>query len=103
MQTRPVAAVTAKDRWPVDGMEINVVFSHELVETDVIGVQPPLLPFRCIGGGYTRVSDTGVEDFLFYQRSGSSSTAAARNFLIGAIRRIARVVGAATSETHERV
>jgi hypothetical protein len=61
VQTRPVATVTAKDRRPVDGMEINVVFSHKLVEADVIGVQPPLLPFRCIAGGYTWVSDAGVE------------------------------------------
>jgi len=42
-------------------MEINVVFAHELVKADVVGVQPPLFPFRCITGGDTWVSGAGVK------------------------------------------
>jgi len=42
-------------------MEINVVFTHELVKPNVVWVQPPLLPFWCIAGGDARVSDAGVK------------------------------------------
>ena len=42
-------------------MEINVVFAHELVKSNVVWIQPPLLPFGRIAGGDAWVSDTGVE------------------------------------------
>ena len=42
-------------------MEINVVFTHELVKADVIGVQPPLFPLRRIAGSDTWVSDAGIK------------------------------------------
>ena len=42
-------------------MEINVVFTHELVKADVVGVQPPLFPFGCIAGGDTWVPNAGVK------------------------------------------
>ena len=42
-------------------MEINVVFTHELVKAYVVGIQPPLFPFRCITGSDTWVSNAGVE------------------------------------------
>ena len=61
VQTCPVPPVASKDRGPVDGVEIHVVFSHELVKADIVGVQPPLSPFGCIAGGDTRVTHTGVE------------------------------------------
>ena len=61
MQTRPIPAITPKDRGPVDGVEINIVFTHELVEADVFRVHPPLFPFRRIAGGDAWVSNTSVE------------------------------------------
>jgi len=61
VQTGPVSPIATKNRRPVDGMEINVVFTHELVKTDVIGVEPPLFPFRCIACGDTWVSNAGVK------------------------------------------
>ena len=38
VQACPVPPVAPKDRWPVDGVEIDVVFPHELVKADVVGV-----------------------------------------------------------------
>lgn len=61
VQTCPVPPVAPEDRRPVDGMEINVVFTHELIKADVVGVQPPLLPFRHRAGGDAWVSNAGVK------------------------------------------
>lgn len=38
-------------------MEIHIVFAHKLIEMNVFGIEPPFLPFWCIIG-----SDTGVSD-----------------------------------------
>ena len=61
MQTCPVSAITPKNRWPVDGMEIDIVFTHELVKADVVRVQPPLLPFGRVAGGDAWVSNAGIK------------------------------------------
>jgi hypothetical protein len=42
-------------------MEVDVIFTHELIQPDVSRVEPPLLPFRGIVGRDTRVSDRSVE------------------------------------------
>jgi hypothetical protein len=47
VECRPVPSVTNLHRWEVDCVEIYVVLSHELVEMDVLGIEPPLLPFGC--------------------------------------------------------
>ena len=38
-------------------MEIDVIFTHELVKIDIFRIQPPLLPVGQVVGGYTWVSD----------------------------------------------
>ncbi len=42
-------------------MEIRVVFAHELIEMDVLGIKPPLLPLGCEIRGNTRVAYRCVE------------------------------------------
>jgi hypothetical protein len=42
-------------------VEIHVVFAHELIEMDVPGIQPPLLPLGCEIGGDARVAYRCVE------------------------------------------
>ena len=44
VELRPVAAVADLDRGEVDGVEVRVVFAHELVKLYVGGVEPPLFP-----------------------------------------------------------
>ena len=61
MQARPVPSIAPKNRWPVNGMEINVVLSHELIKADVVWVQPPPFPFGRIAGGDAWVPNTGVK------------------------------------------
>ena len=61
VQACPVPPVASKHRRPVDGVEIHVVFPHELVKADVVGVQPPFFPFGRIAGSDAWVSYAGVE------------------------------------------
>lgn len=42
-------------------MEIHVVFAHELIEMDVLGIQPPLLPLGCEIRSNTRIAYRCVE------------------------------------------
>ena len=56
MECGPVPSVTDLYRWEVDCVEIHVIFAHELIEMDVPGIQPPLLPFGCEIGGDARVA-----------------------------------------------
>ena len=56
MECGPVPSVTDLYRWEVDCVEIHVIFAHELIEMDVPGIQPPLLPFGCEIGRDARVA-----------------------------------------------
>jgi hypothetical protein len=42
-------------------VEGNVVLAHELVQADVLGIVPPLLPLICVVCGDRNVTDAGVE------------------------------------------
>ena len=44
VESSPVPSVTDLHRWEVDCVEIHVVLAHELIEIDVLGIKPPLLP-----------------------------------------------------------
>lgn len=61
MQFRPVTSITNLYGWPVDRMEIDIVFAHELVETDVLWVEPPLFPLGGVVRSYTGVPDGRIE------------------------------------------
>jgi hypothetical protein len=61
MQFSPVPPITNLDGRPINGVEIDVIFTHELVKLDVLGVEPPLLPLRGVAGGDTRISDRRIE------------------------------------------
>ena len=46
-------------------MEGNVVFAHELVELNIIGVLPPLVPvLLCIAGSNRQVTDGSIEPHI---------------------------------------
>ena len=60
VQHSPRTAVSELNRGEVDDVEVDVVLAHELVELDVLGVEPPLFPFRSICRRDTRVSDRSV-------------------------------------------
>lgn len=61
MQRSPIASITQQHRREIDGVEIDVIFSHELVKFDVIGVEPPFLPFGGVVGGDTGVAQGCIE------------------------------------------
>ena len=61
VQRRPWAAVAKLNGGEVDGMEIHVVLAHELVELDVVLIEPPSLPLWCVVCCDTRVADGCVE------------------------------------------
>ena len=44
MKHGPRTAVTQLDRGAVDYVEVDVVLAHELVQADVLVIEPPLLP-----------------------------------------------------------
>lgn len=48
-------------RRKVDRVEVNIVLAHELVEMDILLVEPPLFPLRRIIGSDTRIPDASVE------------------------------------------
>ena len=56
IERSPVPSVTDLYRWEVDCVEIHVIFAHELIEMDVLGIQPPLLPLGCEIRGNTKVA-----------------------------------------------
>ena len=46
-------------------VEGNVVFAHELVELDIIGVFPPLVPvLLCVAGSNRQVANGGIEPHI---------------------------------------
>ena len=45
MEHGPRAAVTQLDRGEVYYVEVDVVLAHELIQVDVLVVEPPPLPF----------------------------------------------------------
>lgn len=57
MQFCPISAVTDLNRGKIDGMEVDIIFAHELVKVDILWVKPPLLPFCGIVG-----CDAGVTE-----------------------------------------
>lgn len=61
VQTCPISPIAPKNRWPVDRVEVNIVFAHELVQADIVGIQPPLFPFRRVTGCDTWVPNASVE------------------------------------------
>ena len=50
-------------------VEGNVVLSHKLVELDIVGVLPPLLPLVGVVSGDRDVSDRGIEPHVEHFRS----------------------------------
>ncbi len=61
VECSPVPPVTNLNRWEVDCVEIYVVLAHELIKMDVLGIEPPLLPFGREVCGDTNVAYGGVE------------------------------------------
>lgn len=61
----PGSAVTDFNSREENRVEVNVVFAHELVKTNILGVEPPLLPLWCIASSYTRVSNGSVKLLMF--------------------------------------
>ena len=57
----PRAPVAELYRGEEDGVEVDVVLAHELEEANVVVVEPPLFPFRCVVGSDTGVSNRCIE------------------------------------------
>jgi hypothetical protein len=50
MQGCPIPPISQLDRWKVDCMEVHIIFTHELEQTDVLWIEPPLFPFGGVVG-----------------------------------------------------
>lgn len=61
MQFRPLPPIGNLHRREVYSVEIDVVLAHELVKINIFRIEPPLLPFGQVVGGYTWVSDGGIK------------------------------------------
>jgi hypothetical protein len=61
MQSGPISTVTQLDRWKIDRVEVDIILTHELEQTDVLRVEPPLLPFGSIVGRDAHVSDWSIK------------------------------------------
>lgn len=61
MKGCPRPAVTNLDGGEEDGVEVHIVLAHELVQADVLVIEPPLFPLRCIVGCYTDVPNARLE------------------------------------------
>ena len=61
MERSPVPSVCNLHRWKIDCVEIHVVFAHELIKIDVLGIKPPSLPLRCEIRGYANVAYRGFK------------------------------------------
>ena len=44
MERSPVPSITDLHRWEVDRVKIHIVLSHELIEVNVLRIEPPLFP-----------------------------------------------------------
>lgn len=60
VECSPVPSVTYLDRWEVDCVEIHIVLAHELIEMDIPGIKPPLLPLGREICGYADVAYRGI-------------------------------------------
>lgn len=61
MQLRPVTAISYLDWRPINGVKVNVILAHELIEFDILRVEPPMFPLGCKIRSYTWVSNRSVE------------------------------------------
>lgn len=61
MQSRPFPSIADLNRGEVDGMEVDIVLAHELIEIDIFRVEPPLFPLRCIIGSDADIANAGFE------------------------------------------
>jgi hypothetical protein len=57
----PVTTVSNLHGRPIDGMEVDIIFAHELIEFNVFRIKPPFFPFWRVVGGDTRITDRRVE------------------------------------------
>ena len=57
----PRAAVTQLDRGEVYYVEVDVVLAHELIQVDVLVVEPPPLPFGGVISRDTRITNACVK------------------------------------------
>ena len=57
----PITTVADLDRWEVDSVEVDVVLAHELIQVDVLVVEPPPLPFGGVISRDTRITDACVK------------------------------------------
>ena len=61
----PITTVADLDRGEVDGVEVDVVLAHELVQSNVVVIEPPLFPILGIVGSDTNVTYTRLKlDFI---------------------------------------
>ena len=61
MEHGPRATVTQLDRGEVDYVEVDVVLAHELVQTNVLVIEPPLLPLGCVVCCDANIADASFE------------------------------------------
>lgn len=71
MQHGPLAAIGHLHSGPEHGVEVDVIFAHELVKLDVLGRSPPFLPLVGVRRCYRRVTDRcvhpDVHDFTLHR------------------------------------
>ena len=73
VQRRPWAAVAKLNGGEVDGMEIHVVLAHELVQINILRIEPPLLPLGSIVRRYARITNRRVKLESILNRSEDSN------------------------------
>jgi hypothetical protein len=61
MKFRPISAVTDLNGRKIYGVEVYIIFTHELVKVDVLGVKPPLFPFWGIVGCDAGVTNGSIK------------------------------------------
>jgi hypothetical protein len=61
VESCPVPSITNLNRWEIDRVKVHVVLSHELVQVNVLGVEPPLLPLGCEIRGDANITYTGFK------------------------------------------
>jgi len=61
MQSRPVSTIAQLDRWEVYCVEVHIIFTHELEQTDVLRIEPPLFPFGSVVGRNAHISNWCIE------------------------------------------
>jgi hypothetical protein len=61
MQFRPITSIPKLNGRPINSVEIDIVFTHELEKANVLGVKPPLFPFGGIVGCNAWITYWGIE------------------------------------------